>query len=404
MGLIKAGIGAIGGVLADQWKEYFQCDAIPADVLAVRGQKHTSSRSSNTKGNDNVISDGSGISVADGQCMIIVEGGKVVEFCAEPGIFTYRNNIAPSLFTGKLGDSIKETFKLIGKRFTYGGDVGNDQRVYYFNTKEITGNKFGTPEPVMFRVVDSKIGLDIDVNLRCNGEFSYKLDNPILFYTNVCGNITEDYKRSTIDSQLKAEFMSALQKGLATLSDLEIRPNQVLSHTDELEKGMNAALSEKWGEFRGIKVVSIGIGSVTLPEEDKELIQTYQKAAVLKDPTMAAARSMDASATAMENAASNSNGAAMGFMGMGMAMNAQNQMPAANLYAMGAQQQAAQQQAAPVQQAPVQGGWQCDCGQQNTGKFCSNCGKPKPDNGPWKCECGQENTGKFCSNCGKPKA
>lgn len=410
MGLIKAGLGAVGGNLADQWKEFISCDAMDANVLVARGKKQTSSRSSNTKGNDNVITNGSGISVANGQCMIIVEGGKVVEFCAEPGIFTYNNEIAPSLFTGSLGDSIKKTFANIGKRFTYGGDVGNDQRVYYFNTKEIYGNKFGTAEPVMFRVVDSKIGFDVDVNIRCNGEFSYVIDDAILFYTNVCGNVTENFTRDKIDSQLKAEFKDALQEGIAKLSDLEIRPNQLLGHTKELKEGMNEALRERWGEYRGIQVRSIALGSVTMTDEDKELLQTYQKAAVLRDPTMAAARSMDASAKALENASSNSAGAAMGFVGMGMAMNAAGQMPTANLYQMGAQQQAQQAQqyqqpapAQPVQAAAVAtGGWTCACGEVNTGKFCSNCGTPRPD-GKWTCVCGEVNTGKFCPNCGKPR-
>ncbi|MBR6531246.1 MAG: SPFH domain-containing protein, partial [Clostridia bacterium] len=154
MGLIKAGVGALGGVLADQWKEFFYCDSLKNDVLMVKGQKRVSGRSSNTKGSDNLISNGSGIAVADGQCMIIVEQGKVVEFCAEPGEFTYDTSTEPSLFSGKLGDTIKETFKTVGKRFTYGGDTGKDQRVYYFNTKEIMDNKFGTPNPFMFEVVN----------------------------------------------------------------------------------------------------------------------------------------------------------------------------------------------------------------------------------------------------------
>ena len=199
MGLIKAGLGALGGSLADQWKEFFSCDALDNDVLVVKGQKQVSGRSSNTKGNDNVISNGSGIAVADGQCMIIVEQGKVVEVCAEPGEFTYDSSSEPSIFAGPLGKGIIDTFKTIGKRFTYGGDTGKDQRVYYFNTKEIIDNKFGTPNPIPFRVVDSKIGLDVDVSVRCSGVYSYKITDPILFYTNVCGNIENEYGREEID-------------------------------------------------------------------------------------------------------------------------------------------------------------------------------------------------------------
>nr|MCR4593958.1 SPFH domain-containing protein [Clostridiales bacterium] len=192
MGLLKAGVGAVGGVLADQWKEFFYCESMEKEVLVTKGQKRVGNRSSNTKGSDNIISNGSGIVVSDGQCMIIVDQGKVVEICAEPGEFTYDTSSEPSIFTGKLGDSLKDTFKRIGARFTYGGDTGKDQRVYYFNTKELIDNKFGTPNPVPFRVVDSKIGLDIDVSIRCAGVYSYKIADPILFYTNVCGNVADE--------------------------------------------------------------------------------------------------------------------------------------------------------------------------------------------------------------------
>lgn len=260
MGLIKAGIGALGGTLADQWKEFFYCESIPKEVLVTKGQKRVGGRSSNTKGSDNIISNGSGIAVADGQCMIIVEQGKVVEVCAEPGEFTYDSSTEPSIFSGNLGESIKETFKTIGKRFTYGGDTGKDQRVYYFNTKELIDNKFGTPNPIPFRVVDSKIGLDLDVSVRCSGVYSYKIADPLLFYTNVCGNVEQEYSRDELDGQLKTEFVSALQPAFGKLSDLELRPNQIVSHNTDLEEAMNTALSTKWGELRGLKVVSIALG------------------------------------------------------------------------------------------------------------------------------------------------
>ena len=322
MGLIKAGIGALGGTLADQWKEFFYCEAMPKEVLVTKGQKRTGGRSSNTKGNDNIISNGSGIAVADGQCMIIVEQGKIVEVCAEPGEFTYDTSTEPSIFSGNLGESILESFKTIGKRFTYGGDTGKDQRVYYFNTKELIDNKFGTPNPIPFRVVDSKIGLDVDVSVRCSGVYSYKIADPLLFYTNVCGNVEREYTRDELDSQLKTEFISALQPAFGKLSDLELRPNQIVSHNTELEDAMNVALSTKWGELRGLKVVSIALGSVTLPDEDAEMIKQAQRTAIMRDPTMAAATLVGAQADAMKAAASNEAGAMTGFMGMGMAMNA----------------------------------------------------------------------------------
>ena len=402
MGLIKAGIGALGGTLADQWKEFFYCEAMDKDVLVTKGQKRVSGRSSNTKGSDNIITNGSGIAVADGQCMIIVEQGKIVEVCAEPGEFTYDSSTEPSIFSGKLGDSLKQTFQTIGKRFTYGGDTGKDQRVYYFNTKELIDNKFGSPNPIPFRVVDSKIGLDIDVSVRCSGVYSYRIADPLLFYTNVCGNVTAEYRRSELDSQLKTEFISAMQPAFGKLSELELRPNQIVAHTTQLETAMNEALSAKWGQLRGLQVVSIALGSLTLPEEDAELIKQAQRTAIMRDPTMAAATLVGAQADAMKAAAANEGGAMTGFMGMGMAMNAGGGMNAQNLFAMGQQQ-------APTQPAPTQpaaNGWKCACGATVTGKFCPECGSKKPEPklaGGWKCACGATATGKFCPECGSPK-
>ena len=404
MGLIKAGIGALGGTLADQWKEFFYCEAMDKEVMVTKGQKRVSGRSSNTKGNDNIISNGSGIAVADGQCMIIVEQGKIVEVCAEPGEFTYDTSTEPSIFSGSLGKGIISTFKTVGKRFTYGGDTGKDQRVYYFNTKELIDNKFGTPNPIPFRVVDSKIGLDADVSIRCSGVYSYKIADPLLFYTNVCGNVEREYTRDELDSQLKTEFISALQPAFGKLSDMELRPNQIVSHTSELEDAMNQALSAKWGELRGLKVVSIALGSVTLPEEDAEMIKQLQRTAVMRDPTMAGATLVGAQADAMRAAASNESGAMTGFMGMGMAMNAGGAMNAQNLFAMGQQHQ--QQQAEPPKDANGMERWKCSCGAEACGKFCPECGAKKPEptlSGAWKCKCGATATGKFCPECGSPK-
>lgn len=410
MGLIKAGMGALGGTLADQWKEFFYCESMPKEVLVTKGQKRATGRSSNTKGNDNIISNGSGIAVADGQCMIIVEQGKVVEVCAEPGEFTYDTSTESSIFSGNLGESIKETFKTVGKRFTYGGDTGKDQRIYYFNTKEILENRFGTANPVPFRVVDSKIGLDIDVSIRCSGVYSYKIVDPLLFYSNVCGNVEQEYSREELDSTLKKEFISALQPAFGRLSEMELRPNQIVTHNTDLENAMNTALSEKWGALRGLKVVSIAFGSISLPDEDAELIKQAQRTAIMRDPTMAAATLVGAQADAMKTAAGNEAGAMTGFMGMGMAMNAAGGgMNAQNLFAMGQQQQA--QQAAPTPQptpapqaAPAAGGWKCACGTTVTGNFCPNCGTKRPaeDEG-WTCSCGAVNKGKFCTNCGAKK-
>ncbi len=392
MGLIKAGVGSVGGVLADQWKEYFYCDSMDAGVLAVKGQKRTSGRSSNTKGNENIISTGSVVAVNEGQCMMIVEQGKIVEVCAEPGEFIYDASTEPTIFAGKLGKSILDTFKVMGKRFTFGGEAPKDQRVYYFNTKELLDNKFGTPNPVPFRVVDPKIGLDVDVSIRCSGVYSYRIADPLLFYSKVCGNVTYAYTRDQLDTQLKTEFISALQPAFAAMSELELRPNQIVAHTDDLENAMNSALSKKWGELRGLEVVSIALGSLTLPEEDAEMIKQAQRTAMLKDPTMAAATLTGAQADAMKAAAANSAGAMTGFMGMGFAQNAGG-INAQQLYAMGSQK-------APAQQ---QDSWKCSCGSVNTGKFCPECGTKKPF---YRCsKCGWEPADptkppKFCPECG----
>ena len=402
MGLIKAAAGAFGGTMADQWKEFFYCDAIDKDVLVVKGEKRVGGRSSNKKGSDNIISSGSGIAVADGQCMIIVEQGKVVEVCAEPGQFTYDASTEPSIFAGSLGEGIHRTFDTVKKRFTFGGDTGKDQRVYYFNTKELVDNKFGTANPIPFRVVDRNIGLDIDVSVRCNGVYSYKIVDPLLFYTNVCGNVEQQYDREEIEVQLKTEFVSALQPAFAKISELQIRPSAIPGHVLELCDAMNEALTKKWQQTRGLAVVSIAMNPVTLLEEDAQLIKDAQKNAILRDPTMAAATLAGAQADAMKSAASNTAGAMTGFMGMGMASQAGG-ANMQNLYQMGVQQQAAQ--SAPAPAAPAAAGWTCACGQRGiTGKFCPECGKPRPAAAAgWTCSCGAVNKGKFCSECGKPK-
>ena len=405
MGLIKAALGSVGGVLADQWKEFFYCESIPANVLVTKGQKRTGNRSSNTKGSENIISNGSVIAIADGQAMIIVEQGKVVDICAEPGEYTYDMSTEPSIFAGDLGESIKQSFATIGKRFTFGGDTGKDQRIYYFNTKELIGNKYGTPSSVPFRVVDERAGIDIDINIRCFGEYSYHICDPILFYTNVCGNVAAEYTRDKLDSQLKSELLTALQPAFAKISAMGIRYSALPGHTTELADALNEVLSEKWSGLRGIEIVSFGVSSVKAEEEDEKMIKEMQRNAAFMDPTRAAAHMVGSQASAMQAAASNQGaGAAMAFMGMGMAQN-MGGMNAANLYQMG-QQQAAQQPA-PAHAPAAPAGWTCSCGQTgNQGKFCMGCGAAKPEPKPvdsWKCSCGATATGKFCTECGAPK-
>ena len=423
MGLLKAGVGAAGGVLADQWREYFYCEALDADTLVAKGEKRVGKRGSNTKGENNVISDGSIVAVADGQCMMIGENGAVVDVCAEPGEFVYDTGTEPSVFSGKLGDMVKKSFEQVGRCFTFGGDAGKDQRIYYFNTKEIVGNKYGTASPVPFRVVDEKIGLDVDITVRCNGEYSYKLVDPLMFYKNVCGNVESAYTRDLIDSQLKSELLTALQPAFARISEMGIRYSAVPAHTRELADALNEELSHEWKERRGIEIAAFGVNTISAPEDQEQMIRDLQKAAVMANPAMAAANIASAQSDAMRTAAANPAGAAMGFMGMGMA-SGMGGMNAAQLFGQASQAQQAPAQASQAQQAPAQtqpagaaGGvaagtgtaagaaWTCSCGAQNTGKFCGNCGSPKPEAaGPWFCtNCGTQNTGNFCSGCGSKR-
>lgn len=404
MGLIKAITGAAGGVLADQWKEFFYCDSLGADVLCKRGQKKVSGRSSNTKGDESIISNGSIISVADGQCMMIVEQGKVVEVCAEPGEFKWDSSTEPSIFTGSFGQSLAETFKNIGKRFTFGGEAPKDQRVYYFNTKELIGNKYGTASPVPFRVVDQRAGIDIDISVRCFGEYSYKIVDPIIFYTNVCSNVAEEYTRDNLDSQLRSELLTALQPAFARISEMGVRYSSVPGHTTELSELLKNELSSKWQAARGIEIQNVGVSSIKAEEDDEKMLKELQKNTAYTDPTRAAAALVGAQADAMRTAAGNPNGAAMAFMGMNMAGQAGG-VNASQLFQMGQSNQAAQPAAtqAPVNAAPVntnvQSAWKCSCGATVTGKFCSECGSPKPAE-EWKCSCGVVNKGKFCAECG----
>lgn len=415
MGLILAGINSVRSTFADQWKEAFVCDSMEANVLVTKGVKQNEKGSQNKKGNDNVITDGSKIIVADGQCMLIVEQGKIVEVCAEAGEYTYDNKVAPTLFTGKLGESIKETFDTVGKRFTFGSNTATDQRIFFINTKEITGNKYGTANPVPFRVVDTNIGLDIDISIKCHGEFSYQITNPLLFYTNVAGNVSGEYTRDAIDSMLKTELLTALQPAFAQISAMGVRYSALPGHTAQLADELNRILSEKWAELRGLKVVSFGVNSVVASKEDEDMIKEMQKTAVLRNSGMAAATLTQAQADAMRSAASNeSTGPMMAFAGMNMATQAGGinanqlfqQQDQANQQAM--QQQAMQQQAMqqPVQpvQSPQESTWTCACGHGNTSKFCGNCGLQSPSNVIVCDKCGFTPAAgidlKFCPECG----
>ncbi|MBQ7817009.1 MAG: SPFH domain-containing protein [Oscillospiraceae bacterium] len=413
MGLIKAASGSAGGVLADQWKDYFYCESIPADVLMTKGHKRNSGRSSNTKGSDNIISNGSVININEGQCMIIVESGKIVDLCAEPGEFTYDTSTEPSIFQGGLKGNISAVFDQIGKRFAFGGEAPKDQRIYFFNTKEIMGNKYGTPSPVPFRVVDQRAGIDIDIGLRCFGEYSFKVVNPMLLYKNVAGNAEQDFTRQQLESQMRTELLTALQPAFAKISAMGIRYSAVPGHTKELADILREELAPSWGERMGIEIEKIGISSIKANEEDEAMIKDMQRAAAYTDPNLAMAYTVASRGKAMQDAANNAAGAATGFMGLGMMGGMGNDGTMQTLYQM---QQNQQSVINPAHQAAVQNGpamtpppqpapngWTCACGATNTGKFCAECGSPKPAAEGWTCSCGAVNKGKFCPECGAKK-
>lgn len=390
MGLIKAAVTSVSTVLADQWREYFYCESLNDHILVSKGKKRIDKRSSNTKATDNIITNGAAIAVNEGQCMMIVDQGSIVEFTAEAGEYIWDSSKEPTIFYGGLGTGIKDSWETLKRRFTFGGDVAKDQRVYYFNLKEIPGNKYGTPNPVPFRVVDNNIGLDMDIAIRCNGEYSYKITDPMLFYKHVCGNVSGEYTRNQLDSQLKAEFLTALQPAFAKISAMGIRYSALPGHTMEMAAAMNSILSSKWEQLRGISVVSVGVNSVTASAEDEAAIKELQKTAVFRNPNMAGAAMVGAQAEAMKAAAQNENGAMMGFMGVQMAQQAGG-LNANTLFQMGQQTPASTQNS---------GTWQCKCGAINTGKFCTECGRASG----WTCPvCGSSNKGKFCAECGARK-
>ncbi len=390
MGLLQAALVSGGSVLSDQWRDYFYCPALSSDVLLAKGVKKAG------KGNENIISNGSIIAVNEGQCMILVDQGQITEICAEAGEFVYDVSSEPSIFYGDLGENIIASFKQFGKRLGFGGNAAKDQRVYFINTKEILGNKYGTVNPVPFRVVDTNIGLDMDVSLKCHGEFSYRVVDPVLFYKNICGNVSGEFRRDNIESQLKSELLTALQPAFARISDMGIRYSSLPGHTTEIADALNEVLSKKWTDFYGIKISSFGVSSVTASEEDEKTIKELQRAGALRNPNMAAATLASAQAQAMQDAAKNTaTGPMMAFAGMNMAQQAGG-MNAASLFNMGAQQQ---------QQAPSMApssSWTCSCGATNNGNYCTNCGLPRPS-ANWTCSCGTVNSGNFCTNCGSPR-
>lgn len=398
----SAATGAVSSVLKDQWKEYIYCDSLSSDVLVKKGVKRLAEGSVNNDGSSNIISDGSKIAVNEGQFLIIVENGKIVDYTSEAGSYTYKTGTEPSLFDSGF-QGLKDSFSKVGKRFTFGGQAENDQRVYFINIKEIMDNKVGIGD-VPFR--DSEFGFTI--KLHGFGSYSYKIVDPLMFYTNVCANVTDKFMRSTIDEQLKAEVQHNLQPALGRIALKQIPYDQLTLFTKDIADELNKELSNEWVQRRGIAITSVAFSSIAPDDESAKKINQFQESRVYTNAQMMGARLGAANANAMESAASNSAGAMTGFMGLGFAQqagsNAGNSI--ASFYGGGQQQQQ------PMQQQPMQpnvqhtsgASWTCpSCGVQNVGKFCGQCGTKQPEpqqSGSWTCSCGTVNTGKFCSNCG----
>lgn len=392
MGIIKAFFGAMGGSLADQWQEVFEADNMGDTTVFAKGVKVRTNdkRSSNKKGTEDIVSNGSIIHVYPNQFMILVDGGKIVDYTAEEGYYKVDHSSAPSLFNGQFGDTLKEAFG----RVRYGGVPSQKQQVFYINLQEIKGIKFGTPTPVNY--FDNFYNSELF--LRAHGTYSIKVTDPIKFYSEAIAKNATHVDIKDINEQYLSEFLEALQAAINRMSVDNIRISQVTSRARELSKYMATELDEDWKNLRGFEILSVGIASVSYDEESKKLINMRNQGAMLGDAAVREGYVQGAVARGIENAGSNSNGSAQAFMGVGMGMNAGGGFMAAASASNNAQMQ---QQAAARQAAQTAGGWTCACGAQNTGKFCSECGSKKPEAvGGWTCSCGAQNTGKFCSECG----
>ena len=421
MGLIKAAGTAVTGALADQWQEIIEASDMGETTVFTSGEKVN--KGSNTKGRSDVISNGSVIRVYPNQFMMLVDGGKVIDYTAEEGYYTVEDSAMPSLFNGDFGETLKESFL----RIKYGGETPRSQKVYFINLQEIKGLKFGTKNPVNY--FDSFYNAELF--LRTHGTYSIKITDPLRFYEEVVPRNVDQLDITSVNAQFLDEFLEALQSSINQMSADGVRISLVTSKARELGKYMAATLDEEWKQMRGIEIQSVGIASISYDEESTKLIHMRNQGAMLGDPSVREGYVQGAVARGLEAAGSNAAGSMAGFMGMGMGMNAgggfmgaasnanmqqmqmaQNQAAMQQSQAAMAQSRAAvqqnqtamqQNQAAAAPQNGQPGSWTCACGAVNTGNFCPNCGAKRPDNGPWTCSCGSANTGKFCPNCGKPR-
>lgn len=457
MGIIKAVTTAVGGALADQWLEAVEPDDMGDRTVFVRGVQVRRGKGSNTKGSSDIVSDGSVIHVYPNQFMMLVDGGKIVDYTAEEGYYKVSHSSMPSMFNGQFGEALKESFN----RIRFGGVTPGSQKVYYVNLQEIKGIKFGTRNPVNY--FDNFYNAELF--LRAHGTYSIKVTDPIKFYAEVIPKNADHVEIDSINEQYLSEFLEALQTSINQMSADGTRISYVTSRSRELGQYMAQTLDEEWTRMRGMEIQAVGIASITYDEESQNLINLRNRGAMMSDPSIREGYVQTTIAEGLKNAGSNDSGAMAGFMGMGMGMqmgggfmgaasntNMQqmqmNQAPGqmsgnTGMPGMGGQpaggqpmggqpmgnqpmgnqpsgvQPAGSQWAVPNQMAGTQPGsagmagqmtgtqpgsaWTCPgCGTSNTGKFCGECGHPRPDT-PWTCSCGNINTGKFCSECGKPR-
>lgn len=411
MGIIKAIGKAVKGGLADLWLEVIEPDNMGNQTVFCRGIKTRNGQ--NVKGTDDVVSNGSMIHVYENQFMLLVDGGRVVDYTAEPGYYRVDNSAVPSMLNGEFGDSLKEAFN----RIKYGGETPRAQKVYYINLQEIKGIKFGTHNPINY----FDAFYNAELSIRAHGTYSIKIVNPLQFYAEAIPRNKDNVEITEINDQYMSEFLQALQTSINQLSIDGVRVSHVTSKAMELGRYMASVLDQEWNQMRGMEIQAVGIAGISYDEKSQEMINLRNEGAMLQDPNVQRGYMVGHIARGMEAAGSNEAGPMNAFLGMGMGMNMNGnvlgQMPTAqqteqqNVFASAPQQPVnaaavagAVPQATPEHQAaPGANAWTCECGTTNSGKFCSECGKAAPTS-DWTCSCGQVNSGKFCSECGKPRA
>ena len=407
MGIVKAAASAVGSGLGDQWLEVIQADNMGPETVFTGGVALRPGKGANTRGSVGIVSNGSRILVAPNQFMLLADGGKVIDYTAEPGYYEVNNSSSPSLFNGEFGEALKEVFS----RIKYGGVSSKGQQVYFINTQEIKGNKFGTPNPVNY--FDSFYNAELF--LRAHGDYSIRIVNPLLFFSEVIPRNASHVDFSEINEQYRSEFLEAFQAALNQMSVDGERISFVTSRAGVLSRYMDDALDETWKKLRGMEVVRVGIASLSYDETSQKLINMRNQGAMMGDPSIREGYVQSSIAEGIQAAGSNPNGAAIGMMGVGMGMSGglgyMGMASQTNMQQMQMNQAANQRFEQPKEgglnsggaSASKEGEWVCSCGTENSGKFCTECGKPRPASETWICSCGTENSGKFCTECGKPR-